>query len=205
MQRSTPATLTPLIIVPPFPSTSSAETSPLDASISFPIHTFAASPPPSPRSLATKFFSKSRSRLQSTHPSPSPLSIPRPDTANPLLLAGERSPSTPLLYGESRPRIKSCSVPHHSKLGAKGIFACRVVPESDIIARASGSSMAVPVIKKKASLGKMDMAGTGDSSEQNEPFTVWRRYEEFADLSAKCVQISLEGISRTRSDSSLAR
>lgn len=133
-------------------------------------------PPPSPRSAAAKFFS--RTRTTSLHSNALPLALSnKPVPPLPLNLS-----STPASFEPetSLSLIKSISVPHHSKLGGKWMWACRVVPE---IATGDKLSSSAPLMHRQGSLGKMEMAVDNDGG----PYTVWRKWEEFVDFSTRCV------------------
>ncbi|BGP38470.1 hypothetical protein JCM10449v2_002404 [Rhodotorula kratochvilovae] len=156
--------------------------------------------PATPRSATTApphtFFGRLRSSsLHSSHPAmvracdtpPSTFSGPSTPSSMSASSGGDylssslhsstsTAPSSVFPSPGDAPFIKAVTVPHHSGSGKHCLFACRVVPEIDVV-----SPPVEPrerVHSRRESLGKMRMAGTG------EPHTVWRSWQECLDFSA---------------------
>ncbi|GAA5910249.1 hypothetical protein JCM8208_003481 [Rhodotorula glutinis] len=76
------------------------------------------------------------------------------------------------------PFIKMVTVPHYSGSSKHCMFACRVVPDLEVLSVPSTSSSSGMAPSRRENLGKMRIAGSG------EPHTVWRSWQECLDFSA---------------------
>lgn len=175
LQAITPISgITPVVPPSSLPSSASSShfhTTPSPSPTSASFNTLGRShPPPSPG-----LFSRARSNsvhssltgYTKSHDAPPPV----PSLSSPI------SPST-LHPIPERPwvKVKSCSVPHHTKNAAgKWVYACRVVPQVE-------AGKVVSNMSDKDALGPMAMAGMGDA---REPYTVWRTWSEFVDFSGR--------------------
>ncbi|KAK4058465.1 hypothetical protein OIO90_000626 [Microbotryomycetes sp. JL221] len=91
----------------------------------------------------------------------------------------------------ARPLIKSVNVTHSTKTGKSWAFACRVIPDASNLAELNGvvSSDLTPSSTTSANnLGRMAMAGRLEY-ELREPYTVWRTWGEFVDLSSRLANL----------------
>lgn len=168
--------LAPLVVSAPPPSTLQLDRSP--------------SPPPSPTSSGNVpvFPLKPRSAPFPTTALHQPFAVSF-NTSYPDATFSSSSLALhlPIDEEETITLIKSVTIPHHAKMGGKWLFACRVVPETVLpISRESpdDSGYLGSLGERKGSLGRMALAGTSESKEVG-PYTVWRCYSEFVDLSQK--------------------